>query len=116
MRVLVGKLTDLLAMSIMADVRLEIATASSPPTIDTFGPPVDVMLPPTPGMPMPPVVAASAEGETTAAARAWPGCMPSGVMIRRTSGRTTMNITTRPSTAMTPNSAPRMMSSLVNCR
>ena len=32
-----------MAISIIADVRLEIATASSPPTIETFGPPVDVI-------------------------------------------------------------------------
>src|SRR5262249_29261400 len=38
----------------------------------------------------------------------------SGVMIRRTSGRTTRSSTTRPSSSMTPSSIACMMSSLVN--
>ena len=44
-----------LATSIMAEVRLEMATTSSPPTIEILAPPLVVMLPlPPPDMVMPP--------------------------------------------------------------
>src|SRR6476659_6136405 len=77
-----------------------------------------VILPLTPGSIIPAAAAASAvtAGTVAAGAAANGVCAPSGVMTRRTSGRTTMNITTRPSSAITPFSAAPMMSSLVNCR
>ena len=75
-------------------------------------------------MPVPPRRATDRAGDAGDAGRAGRAAnaadrrrnAPSGVTIRRTSGRTTMNSTIRPSSAMTPSSAPRMMSSLVNCR
>ena len=82
-RVLVGQFADLLhrlgvdlalhlAMSIIAEVRLEIATASSLPTIETLGPPAVVMLPAAAAADVTPPgrdrQAAAAAAATTAAA------------------------------------------------
>src|SRR6185312_5516773 len=107
-----------LATSIIAEVRFEMATDSSLPTIEILAPPVLVMLPPAPlVIVMPPgtltvepagPAAATPMAPATPAVPAAPAttaCPPSGVTMRRTSGRTTVNSTIRPSRIMTPISA-----------
>ena len=114
-------------MSIMAEVRLEIATASSPPTSEIWAPPVEVML-----LAWPPVMFTAPEAGTTTPlgptvpttapvgptrVRTPPAAAtpPGGVMMRRSIGRTPSSSTRIASSDMTPTSTQCMMSSLVNC-